>query len=370
MKYYFISGEASGDLHASNLIKALAKHDPELNIRAWGGDMMEEAGAKVVKHYRDLAFMGFIEVLMNLRTILANLRICKEDILEFRPDVLVLIDYPGFNLRIAEWAKQKGIKVLYYISPQIWAWKQSRVHKIKRDVGKMLCILPFEPSFYEKFDHQVDFVGHPLLDAIAHRPEFSEEDRRKSYGLGPKQRPLVVLLPGSRKQEIKAMLPKMLEAVKQRDVDYLIAGAPAQDLTFYESVAGAELPIIFGETYKLLEISDFALVASGTATLETALFNVPEVVCYQGSWISVQIAKSLVKIKYISLVNLVMDRLVVKELIQEEFKVSNLLRELDYGLSAKGSMKMKEDYKHLKEALGGSGASARSAQILFDYAKD
>lgn len=289
---------------------------------------------------------------------------------EFNPDVLVLIDYPGFNLRIAEWAKKRKLKVVYYISPQIWAWKQNRVHKIKRDVGKMLCILPFEPAFYDSFNHPVDFVGHPLLDALKNREEFQIDTRRQELGLAPKSRPLVALLPGSRKQEIKAMLPTMLKAAQGLEIEYVIAGAPAQDLEFYQEIVGKEVRIIFGKTYEILEIADAALVASGTATLETALFEVPEVVCYKGSWLSVQIARRLVKIKYISLVNLVMDRLVVKELIQEDFNPKKLSAALQYCLSEDGAMQIKGDYQELKQKLGGPGASKRAAEILYNYVQE
>lgn len=370
LKYYFIAGEASGDLHASNLIKALKSQDQDSEIRAWGGDFMEKAGAEIVKHYRELAFMGFVEVLLNIRTILGNLKWCKKDILEFKPEVLVLIDYPGFNLRIAEWAHQKGIKVLYYISPQIWAWKQTRVFKIKRDVGRMLTILPFEKDFYSNFDMEVEFVGHPLLDAIQGREDFTANERRLELGIPVNDKKVLALLPGSRKQEIKSMLPLMLEAARIYNLEYVIAGAPSQDLSFYQEVAREkDFPIVFGKTYELLEIADAALVTSGTATLETALFKVPEVVCYKGSAISYQIAKRLVKIKYISLVNLVMDRMVVKELIQSEFNLKNLKSELAFILSESGRTQILKDYQVLNQKLGGPGASERSAKILADYAK-
>ncbi len=368
MKYYIISGEASGDLHGSNLIKALRAKDSQAEIRAWGGDMMENAGAQLVKHYRDLAFMGFVEVLLNLRTILGNLRFCKQDVLAFKPDVLVLIDYPGFNLRIAEFAKKQGIKVVYYISPQIWAWKESRVHKIKRDVGKMLTILPFEADFYARYDMPVDFVGHPLLDAIRDRPDFDSAERKTSLGLEVGSK-LVALLPGSRKQEIKSMLPLMIRTVEAQGMNWVIAGAPSQDAEFYESVAGQkDLPLIFGKTYEILEVADAALVTSGTATLETALFEVPEVVCYKGSTISYQIAKRLVKIAYISLVNLVMDGEVVKELIQGEFNYKNLRKELQKCLEPEARARMLKDYSDLKKKLGGPGASERAAEVVYQYA--
>ncbi len=368
MKYYIIAGEASGDLHGSNLIKALKQKDDQAEIRAWGGDLMAGAGAKLVKHYRDLAFMGFVEVLLNLRTILGNLSFCKKDIEAFKPHLIVLIDYPGFNMRIAEYAKQQGIKVAYYISPQIWAWKQNRVHKLKRDVGRMLTILPFEQEFYARFDMEVSFVGHPLLDAIANRPNFDAAERRQTLNL-PAEGPLVSLLPGSRKQEIKSMLPTMIEAVEELGMNWVIAGAPSQDKAFYEEVSGRQdLPLVEGKTYDLLEISDAALVTSGTATLETALFEVPEVVCYKGSAISYQIAKRLVKVDYISLVNLVMNREVVTELIQGDFNKKRIKQELQACLEGSSAQKMKADYKELKEKLGGAGASERAADEVYQYA--
>ena len=368
MKYYIIAGEASGDLHGSNLIKALKQKDDQAEIRAWGGDLMAGAGAELVKHYRDLAFMGFVEVLLNLRTILGNLSFCKKDIEAFDPHLIVLIDYPGFNMRIAEYAKQRGIKVAYYISPQIWAWKQNRVHKLKRDVGRMLTILPFEQEFYARFDMEVSFVGHPLLDAIAKRPNFDAAERRRALKL-PAEGPLVSLLPGSRKQEIKSMLPLMIEAVEELDMNWVIAGAPSQDKAFYQEVSGRkDLPLVEGKTYDLLEISDAALVTSGTATLETALFEVPEVVCYKGSTISYQIAKRLVKVDYISLVNLVMNREVVTELIQGDFNKKRIKSELQACLEGPSAQKMKADYKELKEKLGGAGASERAADEVYQYA--
>lgn len=367
MNYYIIAGEASGDLHGSNLIKALKELDTEAQIRAWGGDLMESSGAQLIKHYRELAFMGFVEVFFNLRTILRNLSFCKQDILEFKPDVLVLIDYPGFNMRIAEFAKEQGIKVVYYISPQIWAWKQNRVHKLKRDVGRMLTILPFEKNFYARFDMDVSFVGHPLIDAIQGRTPFKREERLHEMGLS-QDKPLVALLPGSRKQEIRKMLPTMIKAVEELEVNWVLAGAPSQELAFYQEVSQRRnLPMISGKTYEILEVADAALVASGTATLETALFAVPEVVCYKGSAISYQIAKRLVKVPYISLVNLVMNREVVKELIQGDFTVSQVKAELLKCLDTNSAQNWQANYQELKELLGGPGASQRSAEEVYTY---
>lgn len=360
MKYYIIAGEASGDLHASNLMKELKALDAKAEFRCWGGDLMKAQGAELVKHYRDLAFMGFTEVLMNLRTILGNIDTCKKDILNYRPDVLILVDYPGFNLRIAEFAKAEGLKVFYYISPQIWAWKQSRVHKIKRVVDKMFVILPFEKAFYERFDYPVDFVGHPLLDAVA---TYSE----KAFTLSVQtEKPIIALLPGSRKQEISVMLPMMLSMQKYYpDHQFVIAGAPSQSKAFYQTfIQNTNVSIVYGETYPLLQKATAALVTSGTATLETALFGVPEVVCYKGGAISYMIARQLVKVKYISLVNLIMDREIVKELIQNELNEANLKAELDKLLEPTSRRRMLENYEELKQKLGGTGASRHTAGLM------
>ena len=371
MKYYFIAGEASGDLHAANLIKELRLNDSNANIRAWGGDRMGREGAILVKHYRDLAFMGFVEVLKNLRTIFHNLDFCKKDILAFKPDVLILVDYPGFNLRIAEWAHEQGIRVFYYISPQIWAWKQSRVKQIRRNVDKMFVILPFEKDFYKRFGVEVDFVGHPLLDAIAaeivEHPFIAEEfiSRNKLT-----VKPLIALLPGSRKQEITVMLHKMMSVIDFfPEYQFVIAGVDAVPEAFYQSVIGTRpVKLIFGQTHELLRSSVGALVTSGTATLETALLNVPEVVCYQGGYISYLIARQLIKVKYISLVNLIMDRVVVKELIQDQLTTNNLKRELD--LILKNPVERERiflDYTELRHLLGDKGASKKAAQLIHEY---
>lgn len=364
MKLYIIAGEASGDLHGSNLIKALHQKQVGLDIRCWGGEMMQSAGATLVKHYRDLAFMGFAEVIMNLRTILRNIAFCKSDIEAFQPDAIVLIDYPGFNMRIAEWAKKKGIRVFYYISPQIWAWKEGRVHKIKRDVTKMFVVLPFEKDFYAKYDMDVMFVGHPLLDVIVKR-EHQPEVFRNENGLS--QKPIIALLPGSRKQEITAMLPVMLSLRKDYpEHQFVIAGAPGQDLSFYKSFdALQDTPILFGKTYDLLQYASAGLVTSGTATLEAGLFQLPQVVCYKGNSISYHIAKRLVKIKYISLVNLILDEEAVCELIQHEMNATRIKQELDALLFQENRRhKMKADYARLHERLGGTGASERTATAM------
>ncbi len=365
MKYYIIAGEASGDLHGSNLLHELAKRDAAADFRCWGGELMQAQNAVLVKHYHDLAFMGFVEVLSNLPTILKNIDFCKKDIVSFAPDVLILIDYPGFNLRIAEFAKEQGIRVFYYISPQIWAWKQSRVHKIKRCVERMFVILPFEKEFYARFDYAVDFVGHPLLDAIAK----SEGNNQISTIDCPK--PIIALLPGSRKQEVLQSLPTMLSmAAKFTDYSFVIAAAPSLNKAFYAEVVGenSEVQIVYNQTYALLRKAKAALVTSGTATLETALFGVPEVVCYKGSKISYWIARQLVKVKYISLVNLILDKIAVKELIQDEFSEKNLEAELNLILNdATAKARMHQNYHELIQKLGVSGASAKTAELMIHY---
>lgn len=374
MKYYIIAGEASGDLHASNLMKELKVLDSTADFRCWGGDLMKMQGAQLVKHYRDLAFMGFTEVLMNIRTILKNIELCKKDVMNYQPDVLILVDYPGFNLRIAEFAKANHLRVFYYISPQVWAWKQSRVFKIKKVVDRMFVILPFEKEFYKEFDYDVDFVGHPLLDAVASYEKGTEKKAVEAI------RPVIALLPGSRKQEIETMLPLMLSMQKHfKAYQFVIAGAPSQQESIYQyhiqeaakrSPDIKEIKVVYNQTYQLLKQSHAALVTSGTATLETALFNVPEVVCYKGGAISFAIARQLVKVKFISLVNLIMDREIVKELIQNELNEINLKEELDKLLTSSSRKRMLSDYEELKIRLGGAGASAKTAQLMISYLKN
>lgn len=367
MKYYIIAGEASGDLHGANLIKALRKQDENSSFRAWGGELMQQAGAHLVMHYRSLAFMGFVEVLLNLRTILKNLRFCKQDILHHRPEAIILIDYPGFNMRIAKFAKALGIKVFYYIAPQIWAWKQKRVFKLKRDVDRILVILPFENEFYARFGVAVDYVGHPLLDAIAHRPPVSRAERLIHWGMDP-QKPMVALLPGSRKQEITSVLPLMLKVVKEMNLQAVVAGAPSQPPELYRPyLEGHEATLLHGQTYAVLEVADAAVVTSGTATLETALFGVPQVVVYRASPISYAIARRVVKVKYISLVNLIMDRPTVVELIQNQLNEANLSRELTKCLEPSGQNRFAVEYAALRQKLGGEGASAKAAQCIQKY---
>ncbi|MBF00058.1 lipid-A-disaccharide synthase [Flavobacterium coralii] len=368
MKYYIIAGEASGDLHGSNLMKEIYRIDPEAEIRFWGGDLMQQAGGTLVKHYRDLAFMGFAEVVQNLRTILGNIKFCKKDILSFKPDVILFIDYPGFNMRIAKWARLQGFKTHYYISPQIWAWKENRIKAIKRDVDKMYIILPFEKDFYEtKHQFPVEFVGHPLIDAIQNRQATDTEAFKKEFGLD--SRPVIALLPGSRKQEISKMLSVMLSVTDSfPDYQFVIAGAPSQEYDFYKQfLNNKNIHFISNRTYDLLSVAHAALVTSGTATLETALFKVPEVVCYKGSWVSYQIAKRIITLKYISLVNLIMDREVVKELIQDEFNTKNLKAELQKILDPAHREKLLKDYDLLEQKLGGAGASATTAGLIFKH---
>jgi lipid-A-disaccharide synthase len=365
MKYYIIAGEASGDLHGANLMKALYEEDPHAEIRFWGGDLMQKTGGTLVKHYRELAFMGFIEVVFNLKTILNNIRFCKKDISEFKPDVLIFIDYPGFNMRIAKWAKALHYKTHYYISPQIWAWKENRITAIKNDVDKMFVILPFEKGFYEdKHLFPVEFVGHPLIDAIHNQPVFDEAVFRKENHLDEK--PIIAILPGSRKQEITKMLSVMLSVVDDfKEYQFVIAGAPSQDFEFYQKfISNKNIHFISNKTYDLLRSSTAALVTSGTATLETALFKVPEVVCYKGSWASYQIAKRIITLKYISLVNLIMDEEVVTELIQNECNTKRIKEELQKLLEPDYRQKLLNNYDILEQKLGGAGASKKTAKLI------
>lgn len=364
MKAYIIAGEASGDLHGSNLIKELRRQSPELEFRGWGGDLMQSAGMHLVKHYRDLAFMGFIEVIMNLRTILRNIDFCKHDIETFQPDVLILIDYPGFNLRIAEWAHDRGIRVFYYISPQVWAWKENRVKKIRSSVDRMYVVLPFEKDFYQKHHYEVEFPGHPLLDAISSRQSDVSAFREKN-GLGPKD--IIALLPGSRKQEISTMLPLMLSVMDDfPDYQFVIGGAPGQDAAFYRPLIGDRpVKLIFGQTQDLMHYARLGLVTSGTATLEAGLFQLPQVVCYKGNRISYLIARQLIKIRFISLVNLILDREAVRELIQDELNSDQIRKEVHSLLHDQARIdRMKSDYAELYTKLGGPGASQRTATSM------
>lgn len=361
MKYYIIAGEASGDLHGSNLIREIKKLDNTADIRCWGGDKMQAAGGELVKHYRDLAFMGFTEVLMNLRTIFRNLRFCKEDILAYKPDTLILIDYPGFNLRIAKWAREQGLKVIFYISPQVWAWKEGRVKMMKECIDKMLVILPFEKDYFKnKWNWDVEYVGHPLVEVV----EAKQVEPAPAVFAS---KPIIALLPGSRKQEILKKLPIMLEVSPRfPDHQFVVAKAPGLEESFYDELMKDynNVSYVSNKTYDLLRQSKAALVTSGTATLETALFAVPEVVCYKGSPISYEIAKRVIKVKYISLVNLIMDKLVVKELIQHELTVENLHRELNDLLNnPERQAQLKKDYSDLRKLLSEGGHASHKAAV-------
>ena len=370
MKYYIIAGEASGDLHASNLMKELRKLDTEATFRCWGGDLMAEQGGDLVRHYRDLAFMGFFEVLTHINTITKNIRFCKKDILAVHPDVLILVDYPGFNLRISRFAHKHGIRVFYYISPQLWAWRSSRVKTIKEHVERMFVILPFEKEFYEQYGYEVDFIGHPLLDVIngdmTHpcKKTFLERNHLPD-------KPMIALLPGSRRQEIRLMLESMLKIVSSfGEYQFVLAGAPSISPDFYTDItAGSSVCIITGQTYDLLRYSEAALVTSGTATLETALMGIPQVVCYKGDFISFLVARLVIRVKYISLVNLIMDKEIIRELIQDDLNSQNLRNELKKILAGNERREIIQAYSSLREKLGGSGASAKAAVLMIQYLK-
>ncbi len=370
MKYYIIAGEASGDLHASNLVAEIKKKDKKAEFRGCGGDLMKAQGVDLLKHYRMMAYMGFVEVAVNLRKVLRNIAQCKKDILEYQPDVLVLVDYPGFNLRIADFAHEKGFKVLYYISPQVWAWKRRRVLKIKKTVDKMLVIFPFEEEFYKNYGVDVTYVGNPLLDELAKFGTANRSIFLRRNSLGEK-REIIALLPGSRKQEVKRMLPEMLKVIPDfPEYQFVIAGLSSIGKDFYKNLMGnADAFLIEDQTYELLQNSSAAVVTSGTATLEAALFTVPEVVCYKANYLSYLIAKWLIKVKYISLVNLVMDKEVVKELIQNEMNKVNIAKALASVLrNGKRQRQILEDYDELCERLGNAGASEKAAEAVYKAA--
>ena len=366
MRYYIIAGEASGDLHGSNLIKAIKAKDPNAIIQCWGGDLMQAAGGKLVKHYRSLAFMGFVEVLMNLRTILSNIKFCKQDIANFKPDVLVCVDYPGFNLRIAKWAKTKGLKVIYFIAPQVWAWKENRVPQMRQSIDRLLCILPFEKQYFkDRWNWEVDYVGHPLMQVLADQKNLAHPLPQIE---GKK---IIALLPGSRKQEILKKLPVMLSVANAfPEYHFAIAQAPGLDDEWFSSLVPKtkNIHIVKANTYALLNHSNAALVTSGTATLETALLGVPEIVCYKGNPITLALAKQFVKIKFIALVNLIMNKEVVKELIQEELTTANLIEALKDLLDNPAKQaQIKEDYAALQKALyTGQNAAEVSAGIILE----
>ncbi len=368
MKIYLIAGEASGDLHAANLILAFKKLHPDAEFRAWGGDLMAAAGAEVVKHYRELAFMGFAEVVRNLPAILGNLQFCKDDIRAFAPDLVVFIDYPGFNLRIAPFVKSLGIQTAYYISPQLWAWKAGRVKIIRAHIDLMICILPFEEAWFAQHGVKAHYVGHPLLDALAKYP--FQTDFKAAHQLD--ERPILALLPGSRKQEIRLKLPIMLAAASRfTGHQVLVAAAPGQEDSFYTEVAaGKEMRTVRNQTYDLLRNAEAAMVTSGTATLETALLSCPELVAYKGSRISYAIGRQLVKVKYISLVNLILDRLLVREFIQNDCTAEKLANETEQLLhNTAYRQQLNTGYKELQQTLGGAGASARAAALLSNFIK-
>ncbi len=374
MKYYIIAGEASGDLHGGNLIKALKSNDGNAQFRCWGGDYMQEtSGSELVRHYKDTAYMGIIEVIKHLPSIFRNLKACKEDILRFNPDVVILIDYPGFNLRIAQFLKKKGVKVFYYISPQVWAWHASRVPMMKKNIDELFVILPFEQDFFARYDWSVSYFGHPLLDAIDNETKQENNSSDMQDLLHETGKPIIALLPGSRKQEVKRILPQMLTVQASfPDFQLVVAGVPSLPSSLYESVLqGTPVPIVYGQTHQLLRRARAALVASGTATLETALLNVPQVVCYRANPISIAIARKLVKVPYISLVNLIAGKEVVKELIQQAFNSVNLEKELR-PLLTEGSPKRTEmlrEYELLRRQLGGSGVSERVAANMITLLK-
>jgi len=374
LKYYIIAGEASGDLHGSNLIKALKKNNPDASFRCWGGELMKSQCNDLVMHYQDFSYMGFLEVILNINKILSYISFCKNDIEKFKPDLIIYIDYPGFNMRIAKWAKSKNYINHFYISPKVWVWKEKRVEQIKKVIDKMYVILPFEEDFYKKkHNYKVDFVGHPLLDAIESENTFNKNDFLLVNNLSEK--PIIALLPGSRNQEINKLLPVMLEAVSNlTGYQLVIAGAPSKNVEYYEKIIQSSdsntnnIKVISNQTYNILRVSTAAIVTSGTATLETALFNVPQVVCYKTSWISYLIGRLLIRnLKYISLVNIIQDKEVVKELIQNDCNKTNLVIELEKILDQKNRSSMLAEYKILHNKLGGKGASKKTADLINKY---
>lgn len=369
MKYYLIAGEASGDLHASGLMHEIKKRDPKADFRFWGGDRMAKVGGHRVMHYKDTAFMGFVDVFLNLHKIRKFLKLCKKDISDYKPDALILVDYPGFNLRIAEFAKNAGFKTIYYISPKVWAWKQSRAKKIKRFVDKMFVIFPFETDFYKKYNYSVEYVGNPVVDAVdAYAESMPDSDSFKQKNDLP-DKPLIALLPGSRKQEIKFNFPMMSQLAEQfPDYAFVVAQADSLETDFLKKYSKSEkIAYLSGQTYAIMKHAEAAVVTSGTATLETALFNTPQVVCYRGDALSFEIARRLVKVDYISLVNLTAEKEVIKEMIQYDMKPKTLKDELNRLINTDSYRnKILEDYKIVRELLGGSGASERTAEKIVE----
>lgn len=376
MKYYLIVGEASGDLHASNLMKSLKKSDSNAEFRFFGGDLMKAVGGVCVKHYKEMAYMGFIPVLMHLRTILKNMKLCQQDIISWNPDVLILVDYPGFNLDIAKYIKkQTKIPVYYYISPKIWAWKEYRIKNIKRDVDELFSILPFEVNFFKGHHYPIHYVGNPSVDSVdAFKKDYVESFVDFTSKNKLENKPIIALLAGSRKQEIHDNLPKMIDAVStMKDYQFVIAGAPSIESEYYADYVKEGVHIVYGQTYELLSHSIAALVTSGTATLETALFKVPQVVCYDMplSWLMSFLRRFFLKVKYISLVNLIADKEVVKELVANDMKVANIKKELASILpGGDGRQTMLDDYQHIIQILGAPGASERAAEKMIECLKN
>ena len=371
MKYYVIAGEPSGDLHASNMMKELLLLDNSIEFRFWGGDLMEAVThQKPRKHIKDLAFMGFVEVMKNIRTIFKNIDFCKKDILEFKPEILILVDYPGFNLRIADWAKKQGIRVFYYISPTIWAWKEDRVEIIKRSVEKMFVILPFEVAVYKKHNYNADYVGHPLLDAIEQEKSSLPDKATFISKNNLDERPIIAVLPGSRKQEIERMFSIMLNVVDDfKGYQFVIAGTTNLPKEAYQMALDKNLKVVFNQTYALMHNAHAGIIKSGTSTLESALFRLPQVVCYKGGTISYSIARMVVgnRVKYISLPNLILDKPVVKELIQSDLTPKNLKEELSKILEGSDRQEMLKEYDGLITLLGNSGASKKVAELMYNH---
>ncbi len=375
MKYYIIAGEPSGDLHASNLMKSLIKEDNDFDCRFWGGDLMKKVGGVMVRHYNETAFMGIKEVIVNLGKIKANFKICKSDILEYNPDVLILVDYPGFNLRMAEFAHKKGIKVFYYISPKIWAWNTGRVKKIKACVDKMFTILPFETDFYKTHQVPIDYVGNPVLDAIENRPHKNEDLETFKERNQLDNRPIVALLAGSRQQELNNVLPVMISMIKHfPNYQFVIAGAPSFTIDDYKPfIQDKEVKVIFNETYELLQQAHGALVTSGTATLETALLECPQIVCYKmwgGKTITRFVKRFILKVKYISLVNLIVNQEAVKEIIQDDLNEANVQLELEKLLNNQDyRINIFNHYNQLHQIMGKPGTSDRAAKLMVNALK-
>ncbi|MEM6297233.1 MAG: lipid-A-disaccharide synthase [Bacteroidota bacterium] len=359
MKYYLIAGEKSGDLHAARLMRALKTYDTDAQFRGWGGEKMEAVGIELVKHYRETAFMGFVEVIRNLGKLRKLMRLCKDDLLANRPDVLILVDYPGFNLRMAKFAHQNGIRTFYYISPKIWAWNQKRAHKIKKYVNRMFSILPFEEQFYQQYDYKVDYVGNPLYDMVQ---EFKPAEDFPEFS-----KPVVALLPGSRKMEVTKVLPVMLAARKNFPAyEFVIAGVRNLPESLYEPAKAEGVPIVWEQTYDLLAKSAAALVTSGTATLETAFFRVPQVVAYKANALTIWIGRQVIKVKYISLVNLILDKPAIRELIQQDLTAESLTAELSRILSGEGRSKMLSNYDTLHDLLRTEGTAERAARLMWE----